>query len=78
MADSEMMDDPKDLRDQRPDYVEDKSGSGDVDGEDYSEEEQPTVGTDPQDTGDTDVQKPHVELDEDAVREAEREGKGYR
>lgn len=78
MADSEMMDDPKDLRDQRPDYVEDKSGSGDVDGEDLSEAEQPTVGTDPMETGSTDVEKPHVELDEDAVRQAEREGKGYR
>ena len=49
----------------------------DVDGEDLSEDEQPMVGTDPMETSSTDVEKPHVELDEDAVRKAEREGKGY-
>ena len=77
MADPENMDDPKDLRDQRPDYVEDKSGSGDVDGEDLSEEVPPHVNAGPQDPGSLGVEKPTVELDEDAVRKAEKEGKGY-
>jgi len=77
MADPEEMDDPKDLRDQRPDYVEDKSGSGNVGGDDLSEEVPPHVNAGPQDPGSLGVDKPTVGLDEEAVRKAEREGKGY-
>ena len=77
MADLSTKKDPLHLRDERPDYVEDTSGSGDVDGIDHSEDQQPTVGTDPQTTGDLDAEKPVVHLDEDAVRKAEAEGKGF-
>lgn len=77
MDDSANTDDPKDLRDQRPDYVEDKSGSGDVDGEDLSETVPPHINAGPQDPGSLGVDKPTVKLDEDAVRRAEAEGKGY-
>lgn len=77
MADLSTKKDPLHLRDERPDYVEDTSGSGDVDGEDYSETEQPTVGTDPQTTGDLGTEKPTIHLDPEAVRQAEAEGKGF-
>lgn len=71
------MKNPLHLRDERPDYVEDVSGSGDQDGEDLSETDPASVGTDPQDPGSLGVDKPTVELDEEAVRKAEAEGKGY-
>lgn len=77
MADLSTKKDPLHLRDERPDYVEDKSGKGDVDGEDVSERAPSAVNAGPEDTGSLDVQKPTVTLDEEKVREAERQGKGY-
>jgi len=76
MADDTPPEDALDLRDERPEYVEDQTGEV-VDGEDLSEDVQPSVGTDPQDTGDTGIDKPTVKLDDEAVRRAEAEGKGY-
>lgn len=76
MADLSSKKDPLHLRDERPDYVQDKVGLGnqpDSD-EDLSEEVPPTVNAGPQDPGSLGVHKPHVELDPDAVREAERKG----
>ena len=77
MADLSTKDDPLHLREERPDYVEDKVGQGDVDGEDLSEDVPPQVNAGPQDPGSLGVHKPTVELDEEAVRKAEAEGKGY-
>ena len=77
MADLSTKKDPTHLREERPDYVEDKVGEGNVDGEDRSEEVPPTVNAGPQDPGSLGVDKPTVSLDEDAVRKAEAEGKGY-
>lgn len=79
MADLSTKDDPLHLRDERPDYVEDKSGSGNVGdtGDDLSEEAPSHVNAGPQDPGSLGVEKPTVTLDEDAVRQAEKEGKGY-
>lgn len=77
MSDLSTKKDPLHLRHERPDYVEDVSGEGNEDGRDLSETEQPSVGTDPQTTGSTDVQKPVVHLDPEAVRKAEDEGKGF-
>ena len=77
MADLSTKDDPLHLRDERPDYVEDKVGEGNHDGDDVSEEVPPQVNAGPQDTGSLGVEKPTVTLDEDAVRKAEAEGKGY-
>ena len=79
MADLSSKKDPLHLRDERPDYVQDKAGLGnqpDSD-DDLSETVPPTVNAGPQDTGSLGVDKPTVELDEEAVREAERQGKGY-
>ena len=79
MADLSTKEDPLHLRDERPDYVEDKVGMGnrpDSD-DDLSESVPPQVNAGPQDTGSLGVEKPHVTLDEDAVRKAEAEGKGY-
>ena len=78
MADLSTKKNPLDLRDERPDYVQDKSGLGNVGdtSEDLSEERQPTVNAGPQDTGSLGVEKPVVHLDEEAVAKAEREGKG--
>ncbi len=79
MADLSTKNDPLHLRDERPDYVEDKVGLGnqpDSD-DDLSEELPPTVNAGPQDTGSLGIEKPTVTLDEDAVRKAEAEGKGY-
>ena len=79
MADLSTKDDPLHLRDERPDYVEDKVGLGnrpDSD-DDLSEQQPPDVNRGPQDPGSLGVEKPTVSLDEDAVRKAEREGKGY-
>ena len=79
MADLSNKKDPLHLRDERPDYVQDKSGSGnEADGDDdYSESAQPTTGTDVQDPGSLGIDKPTVTLDHDLVDKAEREGKGY-
>ena len=76
MADLSSKKDPLHLRDERPDYVQDKAGLGnqpDAD-DDLSETVPPTINAGPQDPGSLGVDKPHVELDEDAVREAERKG----
>ena len=79
MADLSDKANPLHLRDERPDYVEDKSGSGNRPGsdDDLSEVAQPTVGTDVQDPGSLGIEKPTVSLDPDAVQKAEDEGKGY-
>ena len=77
MADLSTKDDPLHLRDERPDYVEDKVGEGNHDGDDVSEEVPPQVNAGPQDPGSLGVEKPTVELDDEAVRKAEEEGKGY-
>lgn len=79
MADLSTKDDPLHLRDERPDYVEDKVGMGNEpgDSDDLSEELPPQVNAGPQDPGSLGVDKPTVSLDEDAVRKAEAEGKGY-
>ena len=65
MADLSTKKDPLHLRDERPDYVHDHSGSGnEVDGDDdLSETVQPTTGTDSQDPGSSDVEKPTVHVD---------------
>ena len=78
MSDLSTKKDPLHLRDERPDYVQDKSGSGnEEDGsDDYSETDQPTVGTDVQDPGSLGVEKPTVHLDMDKVKKAEDEGRG--
>ncbi len=79
MADLSTKDDPLHLRDERPDYVEDKVGLGnrpDSD-DDLSEETPPGVNRGPQDPGSLGVDKPTVSLDEEKVKQAEREGKGY-
>lgn len=76
MADLSSKDNPLELRNERPDYVEDKAGLGnqpDSD-DDLSEEVPPTINAGPQDPGALGVDKPHVSLDEDAVRDAEQKG----
>jgi hypothetical protein len=77
MADLSTKKDPLHLRDERPDYVEDKVGEDNEGGTDHSERVPPQVNAGPQDPGSLGVQKPTVELDEEKVRKAEREGKGY-
>lgn len=79
MADLSSKKDPLHLRDERPDYVEDKSGAGNVgDSDDDLSEEAPShINAGPQDPGSLGVDKPTVELDDEAVRKAEAEGKGY-
>ena len=80
MADLSTKDDPLHLRDERPDYVQDRVGMGnehDSD-DDLSEEVPPQVNAGPQDTGSLGVDKPTAPpLDPDLVKKAEREGKGY-
>ena len=79
MADLSTKKDPLHLRDERPDYVQDKAGLGNQPNadDDLSEEVAPTVNAGPQDPGSLGVDKPTVHLDEEAVRKAEAEGKGY-
>ena len=79
MADLSTKKDPLHLRDERPDYVEDKVGLGNQPGsdDDLSEEQAPDVNRGPQDPGSLGVDKPTVSLDEDKVEQAEREGKGF-
>ena len=76
MADLSTKKDPLHLRDERPDYVEDKSGETIDDGDDLSETVQPAIDTDPQDTGSLGVEKPTVHVDMDKVDEAEEQGRG--
>ena len=76
MADLSTKKDPLHLRDERPDYVQDKVGLGnqpDSD-EDLSEVVPPTINAGPQDPGSLGVDKPTVSLDPDAVAEAEKKG----
>ena len=78
MADLSTKDDPLHLRDERPDYAQDKSGMGnqpDSD-DDLSEKQAPEMNR-VEDAGSLGIDKPTVTLDEDAVRKAEAEGKGY-
>ncbi len=79
MADLSTKKDPLHLRDERPDYVEDKVGMGNEpnDDDDLSEELPPQVNNGPQDPGSLGVDKPTVTLDQDLVDKAESEGKGY-
>lgn len=72
MADLSTKKDPLDLPNERPDYVRDLSGP-EVEGVDAP----PAVGTDPGDAPSGEVEKPVVHLDDEAVRKAEREGKGF-
>lgn len=78
MADLSSKDNPLDLRNERPDYVEDKVGLGNRpdSNQDLSEEQPPDVNRGPQDTGSLGVEKPTVHVDMEKVREAEQEGKG--
>ena len=62
--------DPQELEEEKPDYVEDKSGSGMV-------EHQPQVGTDPMETPQEGKHKTVISPDPAKVREAERKGEGY-
>jgi hypothetical protein len=59
------VDDPKKLRDQKPDYVKDVSGVKDPD-------HQPQIGTDPMDEPDSSVQKTVISPDPEKVREHDR------
>ena len=79
MADLSTKKDPLHLRDERPDYVQDKVGLGNQPNsdDDLSEEVAPTVNAGPQDPGSLGVDKPTVTLDDELVRKAEDEGKGY-
>ena len=80
MADLSTKKDPLHLREERPDYVEDKVGKGDHNGgEDVSETTPPTVSSeDVSDPGVVDsVDKPTIHLDAGKVEQAEREGKGF-
>ena len=78
MADLSTKDDPLHLRDERPDYAQDKSGIGNQPNsdDDLSEEQAPEMNR-VEDVGSLGVDKPTVTLDEEAVRKAEAEGKGY-
>jgi hypothetical protein len=73
MADHSTKKNPLELRRERPPYVIDRSGPEREDIDAPS-----AVGTDPTEAPDAEVGKPTVSLDEDAVRRAEREGKGFR
>ena len=79
MADLSTKKDPLHLREERPDYVEDRVGKGDHDGEDVSETTPPTISSeDVNDPGNiASVQKPAITLDPEKVAQAEREGKGF-
>jgi hypothetical protein len=61
--------DPKELEKEKPDYVDDKSGSGEVD-------HQPQIGTDPMDAPQEGKHKTIIAPDPEKVREAERKGRG--
>jgi hypothetical protein len=74
MADLSTKKDPLHLQDEKPDYVEDTSGPARAG---LDRDAQPAVGSDPMEPSSSDVEKPVVHLDEEAVRKAEREGKGF-
>jgi hypothetical protein len=61
--------DPKELQKEKPDYVEDTSGSGKVD-------HQPEIATDPMSTPQEGKHKTVIAPDPEKVREAERRGRG--
>lgn len=61
--------DPKELREEKVDYVEGVSG-GDP-------EVQPSIGTDPMSLPQEGVHKTIIAPDPEKVRQAEREGKGF-
>ena len=73
MADLSSNADPLDLRNERPPYVRDRSGKGNAEGHDASEEAASVVNSeDPVDPGTVDaVEKPVVSLDPAAVARAE-------
>lgn len=71
MADLSTKKDPLNLKNERPDYVEDVTGDAGDEGV------QPDVGNDPQEGSAEGIRKPTVHLDEEAVRRAEAEGKGF-
>jgi hypothetical protein len=70
MADLSTKKDPLHLKEEKPDYVQDTSGTDDAD-------RTSGVGTDPGEGAAEGTRKPTVHLDEEAVRRAEREGKGF-
>lgn len=59
------MDDPKKLKDQKPDYSRDVSGVKDPD-------QQPQIGTDPMSEPDSSAEKTVIAPDPEKVREHER------
>ncbi|HYE96416.1 MAG TPA: hypothetical protein VD962_09415 [Rubricoccaceae bacterium] len=69
MADLSTHPDPEELKDEKPDYSKDVSGSGHPD--------LPPQTGDPEDLPTEGTHKAVVHLDEEAVRKAEREGKGF-
>lgn len=62
--------DPKELREERADYVEDKSGG-------RHPEVQPQTATDPMSLPQEGTHKTVIAPDHEKVREAERKGRGY-
>ncbi|MEL6616674.1 MAG: hypothetical protein AAFQ43_13110 [Bacteroidota bacterium] len=78
MADLSTKNDPLHLRQERPDYVQDRVGIGNRPdtSDDLSEEQPPDVNRGPQDPGSLGIEKPTMHVDMEKVREAEREGKG--
>ncbi len=62
--------DPEELEKEKPDYVEDTSGSGEID-------HQPEIGTDPMSLPQEGTHKTIISPDPEKVREAERKGRGY-
>jgi hypothetical protein len=74
MADLSTKKDPLNLPHEKPDYVEDTSGP---ERSERDPDAQPAVGTDPMEPSSSEAEKPTVHLDEEAVRKAEREGKGF-
>lgn len=79
MADLSTKRDPLNLRNELPDYVQDRVGKGNTDGRDVSEDTASAVNSeDPMDPGTVDaVEKPIVAPDPEAVARAEAEGKGF-
>ncbi len=69
MADLSTKKDPLHLREEKPDYVQDKSGTDDP-------EDQPDIGTDPMEGPADSKHKPSVHLDDEKVRRAEEKGEG--
>jgi hypothetical protein len=61
--------DPKELQKEKPDYVDDKSGAGDI-------ASQPDIATDPMSTPQEGKHKTIISPDPEKVREAERRGRG--